>query len=162
MSLRVKFHVEGQLNAARSRQDLSLSGVETFCSNSVWLYAAARGTGTHGINSPRKTGFRPNLNVTNNAIIRRGNFGREFMSPTTIFSLVAVQLRFSNIFRLSPAAFPNLSKPRTCSGRVFSPRLLRDLGRLGRLWFRIPSLKNRLQIADRQTMSINGIAHGRV
>ena len=49
------------------------------------------------------------------------------MSPTAT-PVVVVRLRFSNIFRLSPAAFPNLSKPRTCSAAFFHPTFSMTIG----------------------------------
>ena len=103
------------------------------------------------VNSPRSMKPRPNLGDTNNAIIRRGNFGGEFMSPTTT---PVVRLRFSNIFRLSPAAFPNLSKPRTCSARVFSPNLFHGSLSLCALCALLSLPRNRPQIADRLCQSM--------
>ena len=103
------------------------------------------------VNSPRSMKPRPNLGDTNNAIIRRGNFGGEFMSPTTT---PVVRLRFSNIFRLSPAAFPNLSKPRTCSARVFSPHLFHGSLSLCVLCALLSLPRNRPQIADRLCQSM--------
>ena len=103
------------------------------------------------VNSPRSMEPRPNLDDTNNAIIRRGNFGGEFMSPTTT---PVVRLRFSDIFRLSPAAFPNLSKPRTCSARVFSPHLFHWSLSLCALCALLSLPRNRPQIADRLCQSM--------
>ena len=105
------------------------------------------------VNSPRSMKPRPNLGDTNNAIIRRGNFGGEFMSPTATL-VVVVRLRFSNIFRLSPAAFPNLSKPRTCSARVFSPHLFHGSLSLCVLCALLSLPRNRPQIADRLCQSM--------
>ena len=121
--------------------------VPTFCNMLLWLY--------NKIIAPTKTDPRPNLGDTNNAIIRRGNFGGEFMSPSpTATLLVVVRLRFSNIFRLSPAAFPDSSKPRTCSARVFSPNLFHDYFSLSALCALLSLPRNRPQIADRLCQSM--------